>query len=133
MAFSLVPDPLWSIIEPLLPKHPRSPKGGRPRVDDRACLTGIIFVLKAGLPWAMLPPDFGCGDGVTCWRRFDEWKRAGVWEQVHKLVLKELGREGAIDLSTAVVDSASVRAVFGGPTPAPTPRIERKTAANGIC
>lgn len=65
----LVPNKLWNEIEPLLPKHPASPKGGRPPVSDRACLTGVVFVLKSGLPWNLLPPEMGCGSGVTCWRR----------------------------------------------------------------
>jgi transposase len=50
-----VSDELWEVIEPLLPEEPPKPKGGRPRVPDRAALTGIIFVLKTGIPWEMLP------------------------------------------------------------------------------
>jgi transposase len=69
MAKELVSDELWEIIEPLLPPEPPKPEGGRPRVDDRAALTGIIFVLKSGIPWEMLPKEMGCGSGVTCWRR----------------------------------------------------------------
>jgi transposase len=63
MAKQLVSDELWEIIEPLLPKEsPKKSKGGRPRIDDRAALTGIIFVLKSGIPWEMLPQEkMGCG------------------------------------------------------------------------
>jgi transposase len=50
-----VSDELWEIVEPLLPEEPPKPKGGRPRRDDRAALSGIIFVLKSGIPWEMLP------------------------------------------------------------------------------
>ena len=132
MAMSLVPDELWSAIKPLLPVHHPSPEGGRPRVADRACLAGIIFVLKTGIPWNMLPPEFGCGDGVTCWRRLREWTLKGVWTEVHQKLLDALGRLGQIDWSRAVIDSASVRAVFGGPTPAPTLQIELNKAASGI-
>jgi transposase len=60
MAKELVSDELWEIIEPLLPEEPPEPKG-RPRVDDRIALTGIIFVLKSGIPWEMLPQEMGCG------------------------------------------------------------------------
>lgn len=130
MALSLLPDPLWHEIEPLLPPEPPKPKGGRPRVPDRACLTGIIFVLRTGLPWNMIPVELGCGSGPTCWRRLRDWTRAGVWDAVHKKLLNVLGRRGRIDLSRAVIDSASVRAVLGGLTLAPTPRIGRSAAAN---
>src|SRR5215210_8625473 len=68
MSKELVTDELWEIIEPLLPLEPPKPKGGRPRIDDRAALSGIIFVLKSGIPWEMLPQEMGCGSGVTCWR-----------------------------------------------------------------
>ena len=75
----LVTDELWTVVEPLLPEQPPKPKGGRPRVNDRAALTGILFVLKTGIPWEMLPQEMGCGSGMTCWRRLKEWHRAGVW------------------------------------------------------
>ena len=48
MAAALVPDALWSLIRPLLPASMPKPQGGRPRVSDRACLTGILFVLRSG-------------------------------------------------------------------------------------
>ncbi len=66
MAKELVSDELWEIVEPLLPEELPKPEGGRPRIDDRAALTGIIFVLKSGIPWEMLPQEMGCGSGVTC-------------------------------------------------------------------
>jgi transposase len=66
MSKELVNDELWEIAEPLLPPEPAKPKGGRPRVGDRAALTGIVFVLKSGIPWEMLPQEMGCGSGSTC-------------------------------------------------------------------
>jgi transposase len=83
MAKELVTDELWEVVEPLLPEEPPKPKGGRPRIDDRAALTGILFVLKSGIPWEMLPQEMGCGSGMTCWRRLKEWNEAGVWERLH--------------------------------------------------
>lgn len=114
MALTLLPDELWNEIKPLLPPERAKPEGGRPRVPDHACLTGIIFVLRTGLPWNMIPTELGCGSGPTCWRRLRDWTAAGVWQKVHKRLLNALGRQGKIDLSRAVIDSASVRAVFGG-------------------
>ncbi len=59
MSKRLVPDELWALVEPLLPPEPPKPKGGRPSVPDCAALTGIIFVLKSGIPWEMLPQEMG--------------------------------------------------------------------------
>lgn len=123
---ALLPDELWDEVEPLLPKHVPSPLGGAPRVDDRTALAGIILVLKSGLAWQMFPKELGCS-GSTCWRRFDEWTAAGVWPQLLERLLNQLGKRGEIDLSRVVVDSASIRALLGGRTPART----RPIAANG--
>ena len=126
----LVSDELWKLIEPLLPPEPLKPKGGRPRLADRAALTGILFVLRSGIPWEMLPQEMGCGSGMTCWRRLHEWQAAGVWEKLHRLLLDRLREADQIDWSRAVVDSSSVRAVLGGRKRAPIPRIGREKAAN---
>jgi transposase len=104
------------LIEPLLPPR-RSRKrkyAGRTPIPDRAVLTGILFVLRSGLPWNMLPQQMGCGSGTTCWRRLGRWQRAGVWKRLHAVLLTELHRRGQIDLARAVVDSASLRALRGG-------------------
>lgn len=130
MAKPLVTDELWERVEPLLPKHQPSPRGGRPRVPDRAAFSGILFVLKTGTPWEYLPQEMGCGSGMTCWRRLRDWQRAGVWKAIWRLLLDELGLADAIDWSTAAIDSCSVRALLGEPRPGRTRRIAAKTAAN---
>jgi transposase len=109
----LVPDELWELVEPILPKHPPSPKGGKPRTPDRVCLSGILFVLKTGIPWEDFPQEMGCC-GMTLWNRLHEWMKAGVWETMHHLLLDELRRADEIDFDRVIVDSASVRAVHGG-------------------
>src|SRR5574344_1947621 len=96
-----ISDKLWSRIQPLLPEAKKSPKGGRPRLDDRRALNGIIFVLSTGIPWEYLPQEMGCGSGMTCWRSLRDWEEAGVWEQLHQLLLEELRKADKLDLSGA--------------------------------
>ena len=111
----LVSDELWENIAPLLPRH-KAKEGarGRPPVEDRACLAGIIFVLRSGIPWEMLPEEMNCGSGVTCWRRMRDWQRRGVWKKLFHRTLRKLARQGKIDWSKVLVDSQSIRALFGG-------------------
>jgi transposase len=104
----LVSEKLWEIIEPLLPSEPSKDKGGRPRITARAVLCGIIYVLKAGIPWRRLPKQLGYGSGVTCWRRLRDWQKAGVFVLLFRNLLDRLGRCGAINWSRAGVDSATV-------------------------
>src|SRR5215472_9197900 len=114
MSTPLISDALWEIIAPLLPPEPPKPKGGRPRsITDRAALTGIVFVLKSGIPWEMLPQELGCGSGMTCWRRLRDWQRAGVWRRLHRALLQRLQDAGRIDWTRASLDSASVPAPGG--------------------
>lgn len=126
MSKPLVSDELWALVAPLLPAEPPKPKGGRPRVSDRAALTGIIFVLKSGIPWEMLPQEMGCGSGVTCWRRLRDWQEAGVWEALHRTLLDRLGAADRIDWSRASLDSASIPAKRGASSSVPA----RRTAVN---
>lgn len=132
MAKPLVSDELWEIIEPLLPPEPPKPKGGRPRVPDRAALTGIIFVLKSGIPWEMLPLEMGCGSGVTCWRRLRDWQAAGVWERLHRALLDQLGVADQIDWSRASLDSASIPAKRGASKSVEIPPTRANLARSGI-
>jgi transposase len=114
----IVPDELWQRIEPLLPRPERRYRyPGRKRLDDRKVLCGILFVLYTGIPWEFLPQQLGFGSGMTCWRRLAEWHAAGVWQQLHELLLAELHAAEKIDWSKAVIDSSHVRALKGGPKP----------------
>ena len=123
----LVTDEMWAAIEPLLPFEPPKPRGGRPRCDDRLALAGIIFVLRSGIPWEMLPRELGCS-GMTCWRRLRDWQEAGVWARLHRVLLERLSDAGQLDWSRASLDSASVAAKRGVRRPARTRRIAANRA-----
>jgi transposase len=115
MARPLVPDALWELVRPLLPpaKPRRFRHPGRKPLDDRKALTGILFVLKTGIPWEDLPVEMGCGCGMTCWRRLHAWQEAGVWFKLHQVLLGHLDDAGKIDWSRAAVDSTFARALGG--------------------
>ena len=121
MSAPLVPDALWKAIEPLLRKESPKPRGGRPRVSDRAALAGIVFVPPTGCRWRLLPKELGCGSGTTCWRRLRDWHPAGVWEKLHARLLNWLGDELAVDWSRVSVDSLSVRSRKRGEQTGPKP------------
>lgn len=132
MARPILDDELWKVIEPLLPapKHRRCKYPGRKPLDRRKVVTGIMFVLKTGIPWEDLPQEMGCGSGMSCWRYLNVCQRAGVWDKVHWALLDRLRADEQLDLSSAVVDSSHVRAVGGAKVPVPAPWIAGKTARN---
>jgi transposase len=92
-----------------------------------------VFVLRTGISWQALPLELNCGSGSTCWRRFAEWTKLDVWSKLHVALLSLLGKAGALNLERAVVDSASVRALFGGDTPVPIRPTVRKRAVSVMC
>jgi transposase len=118
----IVSDGLWELVEPLLPRVERRFRyPGRKRLPDRQALQGILFVLHTGISWPHLPLGLGFGSGVTCWRRLDEWQKAGVWERLHELLLARLRAAGEIEWSRAIADSSHVQAKKGGVGTGPSP------------
>jgi len=135
MAKAILDESLWQLVEPVLPppKPRRQRYPGRKPVSNRQALTGILFVLKTGIPWEYLPQELGCGSGMTCWRRLRDWQEAGVWDKLHQLVLNLLQEQGALDWSLAAVDSSSVRAVGAGKKPAQVQLTGVKQAPSTTC
>ena len=121
MSPRLVDDELWELIAPLLPRCPRRYRyPGRRRLDDRKVLNGILFVLTTGITWQRLPQELGFGSGMTCWRRLRDWQQAGVWQQLHELLLARLRQAGRLDLSCGLRLRLAARAPGGdktGPSP----------------
>jgi len=132
MTKELLPEDLWRRIEPLLPPEPPKPKGGRPRLSDKAALTGILFVLKTGIPWEYLPREMGCGSGMTCWRRLRDWQVCGFWDKLHQVLLQSLYDAGKINLSRVCIDSSHIQAKKGAKEPAAVRSIEESPEANII-
>ncbi len=121
-------DEQWEMLRPLLPA---AKPGGRPRsVELREVMNAILYLLRTGCPWRLLPKGLGCGSGVTCWRRLRDWQEAGVWERLHETLLNWLGDQAAIDWSRASLDSLSVRAKRGASRQARTPPTAASAAPN---
>jgi transposase len=119
------------MIQPLLPRKTRRYRHpGRRRIDDRKALNGILFVLTTGIAWQRLPRELGFGSGMTCWRRLRDWQQAGVWQQLHELLLARLRQAGRLDFSRAVCDSASLRALLGAQRPGRARSIGARPAPN---
>lgn len=129
MAKPLVSDALWERIEPLLPtpKPRRLHFPGRRPLPPRQILTGIIFVLKTGIDWDDLPAELGCGCGRTCRKYLLEWQAAGVWDQVHALLLAELGEADKLDFARAAVEALKVRGLRTGTGLSPAARSQPGT------
>lgn len=112
MAKQLVSDELWAVVEPLLPRTRPPGTRGHPPVPNRVALAGIVFVLKTGLPWEYFPQELGCS-GMTLWRRLRAWQDAGVWDQLHRVLLQRLADAGQIDWSRAAADASRIPAKRG--------------------
>ena len=115
-------DEQWGRIAPHLPAHPPSPKGGRPRADDRECLEGLLWLLRTGARWQDIPIDLPSGS--TCWRRLQEWAGDEVLQEVQAVLLEGLAELGRVDLGELFADATFIRAKKGA-TASARPRSAR--------
>lgn len=115
-------DEHWQRLAPHFPEHPPSPKGGRPRADDRECLEGILWLLRTGARWQDIPVDLPSGS--TCWRRLQEWAGEGILQDIQAILLEELVELGQVDFDELLADATFIRAKKGGTTSA-KPRLAR--------
>ena len=126
-----IPDELWNLIEPRLPPDKPPGANGRPRVSNRTVLNGILYVLRTGCQWKMVPREYSSGS--TCHLRFQTWMRAGVFQQMWRVCLKHYDDLRGIDWRFQSMDSATVSApVKGGTKPEKTLRIAANWAPSGI-
>ena len=113
LSLRLVPDVFWEIAEPFVPEFdPRPQGGGTASLNKRSVFTAIVYVLTSGCAWRHLPAEFGVSV-ATAHRRFAQWAKADVFDTIHRAVLDKLGSVGELDWSSAILDSASVRAKRG--------------------
>lgn len=119
----VVTDEQWDRIAPHLPEHPPSPKGGRPRADDRECLEGLLWLLRTGARWRDMPIDLPSGS--TCWRRLVDWAGDDVLWRLQGVLVEQLGEQGKLDLEELFADATFIRAKKGAT------RSARPSAARG--
>ena len=96
----------WERLQPLLP--PQKPKTGRPAVDHRRILNGMLWTLRTGAPWRDLPARYGPWRTVAS--RFDRWQRAGIWERLVAAVQAQADAAGHLDWQVHDVDGTLIRA-----------------------
>jgi len=126
-----IPDAFWAKAAPLVPRDPRSPKGGRPPSDHRTILNGILYVLRTGCQWKMMPREYGSGS--TAHEHFQVWVRTGVFGRLWKLCLAEYDEWKGIDWRWQAVDSVTVAApVKGGMARGRIPRIGPSSGPSAI-
>jgi transposase len=106
-------DAMWKKLEPLLPRLPKGKKGGRPWVDNRSCLEGILWILKTGARWRDLPEQYP--SPATCWRRLKLWEEEGVWLDIWQTLLGELDAKGRLRWEEAFADASFAPAKKGAP------------------
>lgn len=110
--FHQIPDALWERIEPLLPIYKRSCKGGRPRLELRNVVTGILYVLRTGCQWKAMPREFGSGSAIH--QYFQEWVQRGVFQKLWQVALAEYDDLKGIDWRWQSLDGAMTKAPLGG-------------------
>ena len=126
-----IPDDLWNLIEPILPPDKPPGANGRPPVPNRTVFNGILYVLRTGCQWKMIPRQYGSGS--TCHRRFQTWVRAGIFKRIWRGCLQHYDDFKGIDWRFQSLDSATVPApVKGGIKSENTLRIGANWAPSDI-
>ena len=125
-----IPENLWNLIEPILPPDKPPGANGRPRVPNRTVLNGMLYVLRTGCQWKMVPREYSSGS--TCHLRFQTWVRAGLFQRIWRVCLEHYDDLKGIDWRFQSLDSATVSApVKGGTRLEKTPPIAGNWAPSG--
>jgi transposase len=129
--FHQIPEELWQRIEPLLPIYKQSYKGGRPRLELRKVVTGILYVLQTGCQWKAVPQEFGSGSALHNY--FQEWVRRGVFHRLWRLALEEYDELRGIDWQWQSLDGAMTKAPLGGEKNREEPHGSREIGREAFC
>jgi len=126
------PDDLWNdVVVPLLRVHDPQPRTGRPRIDQRKALDGIIFVLRTGCQWNALPKAFG--DDASVHRTYQRWVGLNLFQRIWTRLVQACDKLGGVDFTWQSCDGAMGKARKGGTKSARIPRTEPRTAASAAC
>jgi transposase len=108
-----ISDELWDVISAFLPYEKPRHKVGRPRIPFRKVLDGILYVLRTGCQWKMLPKEYGSGS--TCHRRFQEWVKLNIFKKIWAKLLEEYDNKIGIKWTwQSLLDSISIKSPLGG-------------------
>lgn len=108
-----IPDELWDLFKKILPKEKPSKTVGRPIVPYRKVLDGILYILRTGCQWKMLPREYGSGS--VCHRRFQEWNKLDVFKNSWIKLLETYDDKIGLNWTWQSIDSISIKSPLGGP------------------
>ncbi len=108
-----IPDKLWNMISPILPTEKPDNTVGRPVIPYRKVMDGIVYVLRTGCQWKMIPKEYGSGS--TCHRRFQQWVQLDIFRNMWIRLLKEYDNKRGIKwIWQSLLDSISIKSPLGG-------------------
>jgi len=110
-AIRKIPDELWDEIKLLLPPEKANKTIGRPAIPFRKVLDGIVYILRTGCQWKMLPKEYGSGS--TCHRRFQQWILTKVFQRLWVKLLELYDDLRGITWYWQSLDSVAVKAPLG--------------------
>ena len=125
-----IPDELWDEIKVILPREKPLKTVGRPIVRYRKVLDGVLYILRTGCQWKMLPKEYGSGS--TCHRRFQEWNKLDVFKKTWVRLLKIYDQIIGINWTWQSIDSISIKSPLGGRLPEIIPRTGANWAQKDI-
>lgn len=125
------PDDLWEIISAVLAELDPPHRGGRPRVDQRKALDGLIYRLRSGVQWNRLPAQFG--DDSSVHRTMKRWRERGVWARLVAVLVANCEELGDVDWEWQSADCALGKARMGGRKSVPTPPTAARTEPRKAC